>query len=106
MPEFSKALKQLRDRDRQPYLTGMNAVANLSLSTQLRFLKSRELTYTPIENKPREILPPGDVHSTRYGSHYLVQKAYPDGYEHGKVRLSRFATTDLERLMQLMKQRA
>src|SRR5262245_14759592 len=102
MPDFSKALKQLRDRERQPYLTGMKAVADLSLSTQLRFLKSRELTYTPVESKPREVLPPGDVQSTPYGSHYVVQKVYADGYEHGKVRLSRFATADLQRLMQIM----
>src|SRR5262245_25583250 len=101
MTDFAKALKQLRDRDRQPYLTGINPVA--SLSTQLQFVKSRVLTYTPIEQRPREVpLPPGRVESTPYGHHYRVDKVYSDGYEHGKVRLNRFATPDLQRLMELM----
>src|ERR1041385_1560346 len=101
MPEFAKALRQLRDRDRQPYLTGISPVASVSLSTQLEYLKSRVLTYTPVEAKPRQLLPPGEVQSSRYGSHYVVRKTYTDGYEHGKIRLSRFSTTDLQRLLQL-----
>ncbi len=106
MTDFARALKQLRDRDRQPYLTGISPAANLSLSTQLQFLKSRTLSYTPVESRTRAVLPAGSVQSTPYGNHYIVQKVYSDGYEHGKVRLSRFATADLQRLMELMKQRA
>jgi uncharacterized protein YprB with RNaseH-like and TPR domain len=54
----------------------------------------------------RQILPSGDVESNRYGSHYVVRKSFPDYYDHGKVRLSRFSPENLLRLMQLMRQRA
>jgi len=52
-----------------------------------------------------DILPPGDVESSPLGSHYAVRGLYPHDYFHGKVRLSRFSTTDLECLMLLMKER-
>src|SRR5436309_14295301 len=79
---------------------------SLDSRTQLEYLNSRVLTYTPLDPRPREILPSGEVHSTRYGSHYVMRKTYPDGYEHGKIRLGRFSTPDLQQLMQLVKHRA
>ncbi|HYR87450.1 MAG TPA: ribonuclease H-like domain-containing protein [Terriglobia bacterium] len=51
-----------------------------------------------------DFLPPGDVESTALGSHYAVRGLYPHDYFHGKVRLSRFSTADLECLMLLMKE--
>src|SRR5215510_1899726 len=102
MPDFAKALKQLRDRDRQPFLTGMSPVADISLSRQLQFLRSRGLSYVAIEQPKRHPLPPGEVHSTPYGSHYIGEKIFTDGYEHGKVRLNRFSTSDLRILMEMM----
>jgi uncharacterized protein len=107
MPDFGKALKQLRAEERQPYLTGLSPVSRLSLSTQLQFLKSHRMTtYVPIETSARTAIPPGEVHSNDFGSHYVVRKTYPDGYYHGKVQLGRFSTIDLRRLMQMMKHRA
>ena len=107
MPDFAKALKQLRDRDRQPYLTGLNPVAALSLSDQLKFLKhqpaNRAPTYVPVF---QEGLPPGVIESTPFGSHYVVHQTFGEDYYHGKVRLSRFCVRELQQLMKLMKQRA
>src|SRR5687768_11530244 len=105
MPDFGKALKQLRDRDRQPYLSGLSPVTNFSLSTQLQFLKSRSMrTYIPTEPRVREALPTGGADSTPFGSHYTVRKSYGSTCYHGKVRLSRFSTLELQNLMQLMNQ--
>jgi len=107
MPDFGRALRQLRDRERQPFLTGMSPIARLSLSTQLQFLKSsRERTYVPVsEPSYRTPLPPGTVQSNRFGSHYVLHKSYPETYYHGKVKLSRFSLIELNALMGLMKQR-
>jgi len=55
---------------------------------------------------PAEILPPGEIESTRFGSHYVVQTVYPHDYFHGKVRLSRFSTADLVTLASLMREEA
>jgi hypothetical protein len=88
MPDFGKALKQLRALDRQPYLTGLSPVASLSLSTQLRFLKSSHMTtYVPVDTRraaPRDVLPPGVVESTPWGSHYVVRNSYSEDYYHGR----------------------
>jgi len=107
MPDFGRALKQLRDRERQPFLAGMSPIAGLSLSTQLQFLKSSSVrTYVPLtEPDRRDVLPPGSVHSNRFGSHYVLRKSYPESHYHGKVRLSRFSPIELNGLMCLMKQR-
>ena len=107
MPDFAKALKRLRDRDRQPYLTGLSPVAAFSLSEQLQFLKplpsNRTTTNVPVF---QEGLPAGESESTSFGSHYVVRKSFADDYYHGKVRLSRFCSGELQQLMKLMKQRA
>jgi hypothetical protein len=52
-----------------------------------------------------DILPSGDVESNPLGSHYVVRGLYSHDYFHGKVRLSRFSTADLECLMSLMKEK-
>ena len=107
MADFGRALKQLRDRERQPFLAGMSPVAQLSLSTQLQYLKSSGArTYVPVNDRSyRTPLPPGSVQSNRSGSHYVLRKSYPETYYHGKVRLGRFSLLELNDLMRLMKQR-
>src|SRR6266850_4271976 len=73
---------------------------------QLQFLRSR---WNKHSMEPAvavaDILPSGDVESNPLGSHYAVRGLYPHDYFHGKVRLSRFSTTDLECLLLLMKER-
>ncbi len=54
---------------------------------------------------PRSLLPPGEIHSTPLGSHYVVHGTYPGDYFHGKVRLSRLSSADLECLMKLMREK-
>jgi len=53
-----------------------------------------------------EPLPSGQIESTPFGSHYVVQTMYPHDYVHGKVRLSRFSGADLESLISLMREKA
>src|SRR5207237_1184949 len=50
-------------------------------------------------------LPPGQMESTRLGSHYVVRAAYPHDYFHGKVRLSRLSSSDLQCLMMSMREK-
>jgi uncharacterized protein YprB with RNaseH-like and TPR domain len=91
MPDFGKALRGL----------GLARTERVSrpFSEQLQFLRSR---WKVIAN----VLPPGEVHSNALGSHYFIHTVYPDDYFHGKVRLSRFSASDLECLIQLMRQKA
>lgn len=52
-----------------------------------------------------EILPPGEVESTPFGSHYAIRTIYSHDYFHGKVHLNRLSTADLECLMKLMREK-
>lgn len=51
-----------------------------------------------------DILPPGEVESTPLGSHYAIRVVHPHDYFHGKVRLSRLSSADLESFMTLMRE--
>ncbi len=95
MPDFAKALKPLRA-----------ASGVFSLSQQLRFLRT-DWNRRGMEPKValEEVMPPGQVESTPFGSHYAVRAAYPHDYFHGKVRLSRLSPADLECLMRLMREK-
>jgi uncharacterized protein YprB with RNaseH-like and TPR domain len=95
MPDFAKALKPLR-----------SAAGSISLSLQLQALRSEWCRYS-VETSagPPDGLPPGDVESTPLGSHYAVRAVYSHDYFHGKVRLSRFSSADLECLMALMREK-
>jgi uncharacterized protein YprB with RNaseH-like and TPR domain len=106
MPDFGKALQQLQ-RGLQPAPTFLTkpdvehvgagfSPRLLSIAEQLRLLRSGARPAT-------NLLPPGEIQSNRLGSHYLVHAVYPDDYFHGKVRLSRFSSADLECLMKLMR---
>src|SRR5438045_6792979 len=83
MPDFAKALRGLKP-------------AATSWESQLA-------SYIVAGLNPRSILPPGEVHSTSLGSHYVIRGTYPEDYFHGKVRLGRLSSTDLECLMTLMR---
>ena len=87
MPDFGKALKQLEVGRR----------ARFSLADQLRFLRLRSATRATV-------LPPGEVRSNALGTHYHTEVVYPEHYFHGKVRISRFSSSDVEYLVQLMRE--
>src|SRR5262245_30938566 len=98
MPDFAKALKQIRRSIERPHATAWTGPGlPFSLTDQLRFLKAQPAI------APSNILPPGEVHSTALGSHYVIHAVYPEDHFHGKVRISRFSSLDLERLMNLMR---
>src|SRR6185503_13868406 len=93
MPDFGKALRGL---------TG----AGLPAAT--RSWESQLAQYVLAGLSPRSVLPAlpeGEDHSNRLGSHYFIHKTYTDDYFHGKVRLSRFCSADLECLMKLMREK-
>jgi len=106
MGDFAKDLKRLRLKPAPidsesclvKYVVAGFSPRSFSLAEQLQFLRPRSDTVT-------DILPPGDVHSTPLGSHYVVRTVYPEDYFHGKVLLSRFSSADLECLMNLMREK-
>src|SRR5215468_11875043 len=98
MPDFGKALRQL-ERARKPAAGYEHVAAGssrrlFSLAEQLPFLRSRP-------EAVRTVLPPGEVCSNALGSHYRIHGVYTDDYFHGKIRLGRFSSSDLGRLMKL-----
>jgi uncharacterized protein len=102
MPDFGKALRQM-ERPRKPAAAPEHVVGGISrrlfsLAEQLPFLRSRP-------EAVRTVLPPGEVCSNAFGSHYRIHAVYPDDYFHGKIRLGRFSSSDLEALMKLMREK-
>src|SRR5215831_3005855 len=90
MPDFGKALRGMQ-RGLKPAATDW---------------KSALANYMIAGFSPRSILPPGEIHSTRLGSHYLIQASYPHDHYHGKIHLNRLSSSDLESLIQLMREKA
>jgi len=101
MPDFSKALRQLRPKElsQRQLFQSDNPVA--SLSRQLVFLKSRSPRQT-VELTPLE----GVEEVTRLGRHLLIRSVYGEDHYHGNVRIGRFSCTDLQRFMSVMKHKA
>src|SRR5262245_6307746 len=104
MPDFAKALRALTKPGEIGDLTpgvrplvsrGVVNACSFSLAEQLQFLRSC----------PGSVLPAGDVHSNALGSHYYIDVVYPEDHFHGKVRLSRLSSRDLEYLMKLMREK-
>jgi uncharacterized protein YprB with RNaseH-like and TPR domain len=89
MPDFSKALRDLQ----RPIQ---------SASTRWEQQLSQ---YVLGGVSPRFMLPPGEIRSNALGSYYLIQRAYPHGHFHGKVRLDRLSAADLGSLMKLMREK-
>ncbi len=90
MGDFGKALQQLSPRGR-------------GFGDQLKLLGSRWLK-EPMQSTldSSDILPSGETESTPLGSHYVIRVVHPHDYFHGKVRLSRLSSADIESLMTLM----
>ena len=84
MPDFAKALRALNP-------DAPAAFSPRSLIQQLQFLKPRAVRPTS-----DNVLPPGEVHANSLGSHYFIHAVYPEDHYHGKVRLSRMSSSDLE----------
>lgn len=104
MPDFAKALRGLanlnvrspEDQEAHDHEGLQFGPLSFSLGEQLQFLRLRNHATT-------NSLPKGEVHSNALGSHYFIHAAYPEDYWHGKVRLSRFLSSDLECLMRVMR---
>jgi len=97
MADFRKALRDLppRRRHERPDFRS----SSFSLAEQLQFLRARDGACRPGEVS----LPPGENHSNVLGSHYVMHAEFSEDYFHGKVRLSRLSSPDLEFLMRLMR---
>jgi len=104
MPDFAKALRQLRPAAAPQ--RNLFSPPPLSLSQQLDFFKARTGRLAMNSTSPRyEVLPHGEEAATTFGRHYLVRTVFEDDYFHGKVRLSRFSCADLGRLLVLMREK-
>src|SRR5215831_950513 len=103
MPDFGKALRKMEQPRKSA--AGYQHVATgfgrrlFSLAEQLPFLKSRP-------EAVRTVLPPDEVCSNAFKSHYRIHAVYPNDYFHGKIRLSRFSSSDLDWLTKLMREKA
>lgn len=94
MPDFGKALRALK---RSPDYAPTQAPRTFSLSEQLQYLRAGA------GRAHTTVLPPGEIHSNALGSHYLIPTGFPDDYFHGKVRLSRLSSSDLQNLMEVVR---
>jgi uncharacterized protein YprB with RNaseH-like and TPR domain len=106
MPDFAKALRQLRPHPRaeppQRHLFQRDNPA-VSLSMQLDYWKIRHPVSTRSSAMQEfEALPEGCEEVTPYGRHFVVRSVYDDQHCHGKVRLARFSCEELRQLMALM----
>jgi uncharacterized protein YprB with RNaseH-like and TPR domain len=114
MGKFGKALRQIEAT------SGGESISNVSphpadgrqslrerfsLGVQLEYLRTR-WRWQPQEAAQAvfETLPPGEVQSTPLGSHYVIRGVFPQDYFHGKVRLNRFSSSDLESCMDMMRE--
>ena len=96
MPDFGKALRALKPARAEHTVNGLSPRL-FSFAEQLQFLSRPVLR--------RDVLPPGEVHSNAFGSHYVIHRVYPQDYFHGKVLLNRFDRADIEILMKLMREK-
>jgi uncharacterized protein len=102
MPDFGKALQQLRPKQSPQRLLFQSDNPVVSLVQQLAFLKSR----SPRQCVTEAVAPDGVEEITPFGRHLAIRRIYgPDEY-HGNVRLGRFSCADLQRLSSLMKEQA
>jgi uncharacterized protein YprB with RNaseH-like and TPR domain len=102
MPDFGKALRQLRPKESPQRLLFQSDSPVASLGQQLAFLKSR----SPRQCVTEAVAPDGVEEITPFGRHLAVRKIYGPNEYHGNVRLGRFSCSDLQRLSTLMKEKA
>ena len=99
MPDFSKALRQLRPKEtlQRQLFHSENPVSSLT----------RQLAYMKMHSPRRidDVAIPGEEETTPLGRHLVIRKTYDGDHYHGTVRLGRFSCTDLQRFMSVMKSR-
>jgi uncharacterized protein len=98
MPDFSKALRHIRPRESPQRLLFQSENPVSSLGRQLAFIKSQSPRHVA-DIAPLE----GSEEITPLGRHLVIRNVYADDHYHGKVRLGRFSTAELQRFMALMK---
>jgi uncharacterized protein YprB with RNaseH-like and TPR domain len=110
MPDFSKALRQIRPEivtaKTQRHLFQPENPAG-SLSQQLQYLKLKQPASQSrsVENASAAI-PTGEEEVTPFGRHHVVRSVFDGNHWHGKVRLGRFSCSDLQQLMTLLHEKA
>src|SRR5215467_12581796 len=91
MPDFAKALRSIEP--------GLKVSGPPPTKTDW---KSQLARYVVAGFSPRSCLPAGEIRSNAGGSHYITRATYAHDYFHGRVRLSRLSSPDLDFLMQLV----
>src|SRR5574339_251176 len=100
MPDFRKALEQLRPKEQPQRMLFQPDSPVSSLRRQLAFLKSR-----PPEGIPDPEAVDGIEEVTPMGRHLVLRNVYSEDQYHGNVRLGRFSCADFQRFMALIKAR-
>jgi uncharacterized protein len=103
MPDFGKALSQIRPKPSPQRLLFQSDSPIASLGQQLAFLKSgsrRPPCVTEV------VAPDGVEEITPFGRHLAIRRIYGADEYHGNVRLGRFSSADLQRLSGLMRGKA
>jgi uncharacterized protein YprB with RNaseH-like and TPR domain len=100
MPDFSKALRQLRPKESPQRQLFHSESSVSSLGRQLAYLKM----HSP--RRVEDVMPlQGEEEITTLGRHFLIRNTYDSAHYHGNVRLGRFSCADLQRFMCVMKSR-
>jgi uncharacterized protein YprB with RNaseH-like and TPR domain len=94
MPDFAKALRGME--------RGLTVSAPPPATTDW---KSQLAKYVVAGFSPRSSLPSGEIQSNKCGAHYITRAAYTHDYFHGRVRLSRLSSPDLDFLLRLMREK-
>jgi uncharacterized protein YprB with RNaseH-like and TPR domain len=102
MPNFGKALQQLRPKQSPQRLLFQPENPALSLGQQLDFLKAR----APRQCVAETVAVDGVEEITPFGRHLAIRKIYGREEYHGNVRLERFSVSDLQRLAELMNEKS
>src|SRR6266481_3231921 len=113
MFDLQKALKELRGlkRFQMTYENSAAAVGEAQTRQSAASINDRRGSHdpdiaggyrAPLQNH----LPPGHIESTPLGSHYVARMAYSHDYFHGRVRLSRLSSADLQCLMTFMREKS
>ena len=100
MPDFSKALRQLRPKESSQRQLFHSESPVSSLGRQLAYVKMHS------SRRAEDVAAiQGEEEVTSLGRHLVVRNAYDGDHYHGSVRLSRFSCTDLQRFMSVMRSR-
>src|SRR4030095_11089402 len=98
MPDFSKALRQLRPGESAQRRLFQSESPVSSLVKQLAFMKGNTL-----RRSVGDMFFAGTEEVTPLGRHLVIRNVYGDDHYQGNVRLTRFSCADLQRFMALMK---